>query len=183
MPGGQYGNKHVVKTPMMSNGRRQNAEAKGGNRRSKATYKPTKAEEEALERRIKEIVGAHEARIGAPENWGDAGKAEKLIEQLYRNELLRIQALKDSGALVPLDEVAKRDELTAGAFMWALDAALEWSIERIPAHQRNEVRQAGKVKLGEILAEVSQRVASGMEEVEEEEETEVLPPEEGEAVE
>ncbi|WP_206688790.1 hypothetical protein, partial [Streptococcus pseudopneumoniae] len=60
--------------------------------------------------------------------------------------------------------------------MWALSEMLEWASEKIPAHQRNEVRQARAIKLGEILAEVSRRVASGMEEVEEEpEDGEVLP--------
>lgn len=167
---------HVIKGSIMRE-QRSRAAQQPRSRGPKVAYKPTKGEEEALARRIKEIVDSHEVRCGKPESWTDAGKAEKLIEQLYRNELLRIQALKDSGALVPLAEVALRDELTAGAFMWALDAALEWAIERIPAHQRNEVRQAGAIKLGEILAEVSRRVASGMEEVAEEEpEGEPLPP-------
>jgi hypothetical protein len=171
---------HVVKNSIMVEQRKraaQNPRPRG----PKATYNPTKGEEDALARRIKGIVQVHTARCGEPENWADAGKAEKLVEQLYRNELLRIQALKDSGALVPLAEVAKRDELTAGAFMWALGEMLEWASERIPAHQRNEVRQAGSVKLAEILAEVSRSVASGMEEVEEEpEDGEVLPVEDEE---
>lgn len=166
---------HVIKGSIMREQRKraaQNPRPRG----PKTAYSPTKAEEDALARRINEIVDKHKAVCGVPESWTDAGKAEKLIEQLYRNELLRIQALKDSGALVPLSEVAKRDELTAGAFMWALGEMLEWASERIPAHQRNEVRQAGAIKLGEILAEVSRRVASGMEEVEEEpEDGEVLP--------
>lgn len=169
MPG-----QHLVKSPMMINGRKSNAAHP--RKRTRGNHVPTKAEEEALERRINGIVEKHKAKCGEPENWGDAGKAEKLIEQLYRNELLRIQALKDSGVLVPLEEVAKRDELTAGAFMWALGEMLEWASERIPAHQRNEVRQAGAIRLGEILSEVSQRVAAGMEEVEEAED-EVLPAE------
>lgn len=160
---------HVVKSPMMINGRKQNA-AHARHRGPKAVYKPTKGEEDALARRIKEAMDVHKARCGDPESWTDAGKAEKLIEQLYRNELLRIQALKDSGALVPLAEVAQRDELTAGAFMWALGEMLEWSVERIPAHLRNEVRQAGAVKLSQIMEDVSQRVASGMDQVEEDEE-------------
>lgn len=172
---------HVIKGSIMREQRRraaQNPRPRG----PKAVYNPTKREEEALAQRIKVIVDAHEARCGKPESWTDAGKAEKLIEQLYRNELLRIQALKDSGALVPLEEVAKRDELTAGAFMWALGEMLEWASERIPAHQRNEVRQAGAIKLSEILSEVSQRVAAGMEEVvDEEEDGEALPPEDEES--
>ena len=169
---------HLISTTAARAAQQRNASKPRSSPRYSDSYKPTKAEEAALERRINDIVSKHTVLCGEPENWADAGKSEKLKEQLYRNELLRIQALKDSGALVPLAEVAKRDELTAGAFMWALGEMLEWASEKIPAHLRNDARIAGGEKLAEILSEVSRRVASGMEEVkqeEDEQEDEVLP--------
>ena len=162
---------HMVKTTMMSAGRQRN---QAGRARNKAAYAPTVAEERALASRIDAEVNKYKALCGQPDSWTDAGKAEKLVEQLYRNELLRIQALKDQGALVPLEEVAKRDELTAAAFQWAMAELMEWMSGKIPAHLRNDARADAAQKMSDILADMSQKVASGMSDFVPEE-TEVLP--------
>ena len=152
---------HMVKTPMMSAGRQRN---QAGRARNKAAYAPTVAEERALASRIDSEVAKYKALCGDPESWSDAGKAAKLVEQLYRNELLRIQALKDQGALVPLDEVAKRDELTAAAFQWAMSELMEYMAGKIPAHLRNDARAEAGQKMSDIMADMSQKVANGMSE-------------------
>jgi hypothetical protein len=132
---------------------------------------PTKEESDSLNKRIDAMMKDYAATIGGDsvQSWADAQKKEKVAEQLYRNEILRVQALKDSAALVPVHEVAARDEFTAKAFVWGLGELLEWVMQHVPAHQRNALREQGDAKVGEILEAIAARVAQGMAEMERDE--------------